>query len=273
MPFTYQRCEREFAKRKKGSDTKTVLRNCTLRKQGDDFLISMQSWNYRITQNELTPMARISPDNIVTLLYDKDVDMTVCNRLQSIGGLAVRLNKREYSAYKQHVRVYQYDSWANSMPYFAGLQVNVAGKPHVVNPQPDVRIVLDRSVVTKAKNEFAQIRKLAKVMLRINAFENLYLDNHCGLDYDKLRDAKPLSQVNAEEPTMDDVRAVVAAGNRVATGPRSYVYDPVARRYTTVAVEELRRGYLESCIEHGLRLLRREFYKANDGYVEQAQAA
>lgn len=269
MIFTYQHCEQEFAKRRKGSNSKAVLRNCTLTKQGDDFIITMTEW-----RNQKSTLAIVRPDNVITLMYDKRIDMTVCNRLQAVCGLWVRLNKRRFGAYKQPVRVHKYNTWSDSMPYFVGMQIDVNSKPFVINPQPDVRTIVDRSAINLAKKEFEQIRKLSKVMLRMNAFDDLFSANvYARLDGTKFKGVKPLSQVNAQEPTMDDVMAVVAAGKDVAMVPDSYVYDPNIRQYTHRPVAEVRRRYLESCVENGLRLLRRQFYEASNAYVQEKLAA
>jgi hypothetical protein len=279
-PITFSWCEKAFATRRKGSDRKPVFRDCFVTKDGDNFLITHKefvSWQRvenpkqggrhyeKITKD--APIAVITPADTLTMLYDGTPDMTVCNRLTVVMGHNVGLNKRDYGNYRTHVRVYNKSSWDDSSPYFCGMQFDVRNKRSVLlNPRPDIKLVVSNDSITAVKRETATIRKLVKAMARIGAFEALVEQAYHNRN--SVKQLKSMDQINLVDPTAEDADALVVLGMRDTNWPSNYIYKD--GRYTQLDDATRRKMFLDASIEKGLKLVREDYYKRNDGYMEIA---
>jgi hypothetical protein len=277
--ITYSWCQGNFSSRPKGRAYKRVFKDCNLYDRGTHFEIThskFKEWQqtsagYKKITEEV-PLATITPDDVLTMTYAGDVDMTMCNRLTYLTGWAVGLNKRRYGNHKQHVRVYCVDSgWHNSEPYFAGMQWDVTGGgAKLLNPQPDLKLVVSNEHVQKVKKEFDQLRKLTRTMLRLGSFDDFakqYMTNRWQI---KLNDYKSLDQIDPNNPIGDDAMALIAFGGHNISRPDMHYWHPQTRQYFKRDPHEVMRDWLTKAMERGLSEMRREFYKRNDGYMEIA---
>lgn len=278
MTLKYEEFQRMFKHRKAGARRKSIYNDCWLYKVNDHFEVRFKEKSrysrvgngWVLNESEI-PLARVDRES-TTLLFDGEIDMTVCNRLSSISGRGIRLNKSEYRNYKQHVRVHcyldsnGYTDWSRSTPYFPGIQFDANRK--VVNPQPDLKLVVDNPVVQQAKREFDTIRKLTKTMARIGSFDEIFAPlNRWKIDIDNV---KPLAEVNTTDPTGDDALAVALHGAKATQVPSKHSYEN--GKYTKRPDDQLKQQWQTKSIEKGLAMLRKEFYKRTNGYIEKAAA-
>lgn len=278
--ITYTYLQQQFARRKKGSQFKSILSDCRLYDRGTHFEIThnkFERWdndNGRSEWAKVTKevsLATITPDDVLTMTYNNEVTITVCNRLTSLTGWPVRLNKREYDNYQTHVRVYCHDGWRTSEPYFDGMQWDVKNGGAVpLNKKPDLKIVVDNTKVQQAKREFDAIRKLCRVSAKIGAFDEFaetYMFDRWLIPLNKV---KSIDEINTTDPEFDDAYALVCHGGYDTQRPDRHYWDHKTKQYLQRDMHELKREWLAKCVENGLKQLRREFYKANDAYVQIA---
>lgn len=275
MHINYQWCERLFATRRKGSDTKPIFRDCLLGKDGDNFVVTHKEFVRWVPptaqggkytkETRLTPMAMLTPANTLTMLYDGIPDMTVCNRLTSIMGWTVGLNKRSYSQHETHVRVYCHGDWQTSEPYFCGMQWDVQHTVStLLNPKPDLKLVVKNEAIAQVKRETDTIRKLVKTMARIGAF-NAMAEEAAGTGRMQMRKKlMPLAEINLADPATEDADSLLAHGMCNTTWPSNYEYRN--GRYIQLDQAERTRRFVEASVEKGLKLVREAYYAANDGY-------
>jgi hypothetical protein len=277
---TYTNYKAIFATKLKSCDFKRIFSDCNLYDRGTHMEITHNAfvrWDRpesggrwkKITEER--PLATITPDNVLTMTYADEVDITVCNRLTRLTGWPVRLNKRQYSHHRQHVRVYCFPSWNQSEPYFAGMKWDVSGgAAKLLNQQPDLKIVVDNTKVQQAKKEFDAFRKLCKVLAKIGAFDEFadkYMRERWTIPLDKV---KPLDEINTANPEFDDAMALIHHGGVNTVRPDFHYWHAYTKQYVQRDLHEVKKGWLERCVENGLKQLRKQFYKANDGYMELA---
>ena len=265
MAFTYAQYTKAFAKRRTGAAFKSIFRDCRLTQEGDDFVVS------NLFRNKLYPLARINPQNIVTLLYDGDIDVTLCNRFDSIIGRPVGMNKRSFGNYRQHVRIYDYTTWTKSIPYAVGTMFDVSKHASpCLNPAPDVKLATDNAVVQQAKRELSTIRKLTKAMSRMGAFDTMAVQGPNGWEVQRTaKELRGLADINIADPVADDALALVAYGFAGCISPDRHVYDRDTGKYVARGTDEYTRMWVERAVNHGLELLRKNYYKKTNGYVEK----
>lgn len=277
--LTYEYCVQQYDKRIKSRDFKSILGDCKLYDRGTHFEIVHKKWlswentseGYRKVTKDVS-LATITPDDVLTMTYDDGVNMTVCNRLTSLTGWPVGLNKRSFSNHKQHVRVYCKDNgYQNSEPYFAGMKWDVKnGGAVLLNPQPDLKLVVDNGAVQKVKKEFDSLRKLTRTMLRIGAFDEFaakYMTKRWDI---KLDDYKSLVDIDPNNPIGDDALAIIAHGAWNINRPDTHHWDKNTRQYVKRSLDEVMREWLTKAMERGLKDMRRKAYENNDAYIEIA---
>jgi len=273
--LTYAECSRLFKTKLKSREHKSIFKDCNLYDRGDHFEITHNRWVrweqdskgwHKITEE--VPLATITPADVLTMTYEGEV--TICNRLTSLTGWAVGLNKRQFGNHKQHVRVYCKDhGYHNSEPYFAGMQWDVTnGGAKLLNPQPDIKMVITNEHVQKARKEFDQIRKLTRTMIRLGSFDDFarqYMMNRWDI---KVETYRSLTEIDLANPIGDDVMALMAIGGYNVPRPDLHVWDKATRSYTRREPEQVMREWLMKAMERGLKELRNIFYENNDAYVE-----
>lgn len=275
---TYLWCKNLFATKLKSRGYKSIFKDCKLYDRGTHFEIThnkFKVWEHsssgykKITEE--VPLATITPDDVLTMTYDGDVDITMCNRLTYLTGWPVGLNKRQYGNHRQHVRVYCLSTWHDSEPYFAGMKWNVKnGGAELLNKQPDLKLVVSNDHVQKVKKEYDQLRKLTRTMLRIGAFDDFakqYMTQRWQI---KLNDYKSLDQIDPNNPIGDDALAIIAFGAYNIQRPDMHYWDPKTRQYVKREPEQVMRVWLTKAMERGLKEMRHAFYKDNDAFIEIA---
>ena len=276
---TYSWCEANFKHKLKSRDYKTIFKDCRLYDRGTHFEIThnrfkeweLTSKGYRKITEEV-PMATVTPDDVLTMTYDGTVDMTMCNRLTLLTGWPVGLNKRQFGNHKQHVRVYCVgDGYSASEPYFAGMQWHVKnGGAHLMNPQPDLKLIINNDHVKQVRKEFDALRKLTRTMIRLGSFDDFaaeYMVNRWKIRPDAY---KALKDIDPNNPIGDDALALIAFGGYNIQRPDLHTWDPVARAYVKLESDTVMRNWLMKAMERGLKEMRKDFYEHNDAYIEIA---
>jgi hypothetical protein len=271
----YSEYEDLFRRKQKSAEFKRIWKDCRLYDRGDHFEITHDLFDgydsssspYVRRFNEV-PLATVSVGDVITLTFEDTVDQTVCNRMSSIVGHAVGLNKSDYRNYEQHVRVYYGSNWKDNKPYFAGMRFQLQGDHSVLlNERADKKKVVDTAVVSKATKAFASLRKLCNTTVRMGAFDefaNEFMMHTYLIQTDTLKDP---STIDLDDPTFEDARVVVAFGSKSTIRPDMAWFDPVRRQYVKRDADTVRREWLARCVNNGLAMLRREYYKAHHGYV------
>lgn len=270
----YSHYKQQFQRKKKNTEYKRLFKDCRLYDRGKHFEITHELWDgWDTTGNRYVRkfrevwLATIAPGDIITLTFDHEVDQTVANRLTAIIGHAVGLNKRDYGNYEQHVRVYCGNGWKDSKPYFPGMQFQIIdGRIVPTNLQPDRKKVVDAAIVSKARKEFDTLRKLCKASVRIGAFDEFateYVDKRWKIPLNEMKDP---STIDLADPTFEDAMSIVAHGGRNSQRPDMSTYDPVTKQYVRLDPALVKKKWLARCVDNGLTMLRREYYKANDGF-------
>lgn len=259
MAITYKRCEDAWARRR-GKNWKAIQRDCRLTMDGDDFIVTYNGWYKRFEDKSGIPLLRITRDNIVTVLSDGQVSSclyqtTVPNRFTELLGRAVYRSSRDYKNREHITRI-------GGEPFFAGLQIDMKTNK-LLNPKQDMSIVVDKAVVSEAVRRIKTLRKLTKGMARMGAFEDLVTHR---LKYQTPPQPK-FEDINTDEPTGEDARAVVIAGlHSVDTPSLSYWKNGT---WTQRSSQEQAQVLLDSAVNKGLELLRRYIYDTTENaYVK-----
>lgn len=277
--LTYAECARLFKTKLKSRDYKRVFIDCNLYDRGTHFEITHNKWVrweqdskgwHKITEE--VPLATISQADVLTMTYEGEVTITMCNRLTSLTGWPVGLNKRQFGHHKQHVRVYCKDGgWHASEPYFVGMQWNVKnGGAELLNKQPDLKLVISNEHVQKVRKEFDALRKLTRTMVRLGSFDDFakqFMNNRWQI---KMDDYKSLADIDPNNPIGDDALAIIAFGCYNINRPDTHTWDPATRSYVKLESEQVMRTWLMKAMERGLKEMRTIFYENNDAYIEIA---
>lgn len=277
--ITHADCVRWFGNKLKGREYKRLFSDCKLYDRGTHFEImhsQFVEWEHttkgyrKITRD--VPLATITPADVLTMTFEGTPDITQCNRLTSLTGWPVGLNKRQFSNHKQHVRVYCVDGgWHASEPYFTGMRWDVArGGAVLLNRQPDLKLVVSNDHVQAVKKEFSTLRKLARTMVRLGSFDEFagkYMTNRWQI---KLDECKPLTDIDPNEPIGDDVAALVAFGGHNIQRPDTHYWDPHTKQYTKRDEHQVMRDWLMKAVERGLKEMRTIYYDNANAYMEVA---
>jgi hypothetical protein len=277
--ITYFWCQANFNTKLKSRNYKSIFKDCRLYDRGTHFEITHNQfvrWEQTSTGykkiTEEASLATITPADVLTMTYEGEVTMTICNRLTTLTGWPVGLNKRQFSHHKQHVRVYCKDGgYHQSEPYFAGMKWDVArGGAVLLNPQPDLKLVVSNEHAQKARKEFDQLRKLARTMVRLGNFDEFagkYIQNRWQI---LVNDYKKLDDIDPNNPIGDDAMALVAFGAYNISRPDMHTWDHMTRQYIKRDPYTVMREWLTKALERGLKEMRKTYYKDNDGYIELA---
>lgn len=266
MSITYERCESAWAKRR-GKDWKAVNRDCRITMDGDDFVVKYHGWyagrGTGVSREEGLPLMRINRDDIVTILSDGRVEgckqqITLPHRFTDLLNMSVFRN----AALKNREHITRiYPTYGEHQPFFAGLQIDMKERK-LLNPKQDISVVVNKKHVAEASQKTRTLRKLTMGMARMGAFSDLVEHRRKTIPSLKLED------INLDEPTGDDARAIVAAGiHSVDMPPLSYYNEN--GQWTQRSVEEQRKILLDNAVQKGLELMRRYMYDTTEGaYVQ-----
>ena len=264
MGITFKRCEELWARRR-GKDWKAVERDCRLTMDGDDFVITYHGWyDKKDGGNKGTPLLRINRDDIVTILSSGEVkgwkqQMTLPNRFTSLLAMYVFRN----SALKNREHTTRIGLYGGHKPFFIGLQIDMR-KRELLNPKEDLSVVVDKTAISEVSKKTRTLRKLTKGMARMGAFNDLTEHRR---KWQTIPTPK-FEDINLDEPTGDDARAIVVTGLHSCSLPPLSYYNENGQ-WTQRSAEEQAKMLLDSAVDKGLELMRRYLYDTTEGsYVK-----
>jgi hypothetical protein len=264
---TYADYVATFARRKKGSDTKPIFRDCQIHFANDIFTVvqTPRSWE---NQNAPQVLWTIDPSNIVTL-YAEPKDITTRNRLTRAIGRWVYSDQAKHKTKESAVRVNKTGLYSGgTIPYHMGLQVQLTPDGEIesfINPRKDVKILVKKDAVKTVSASTARLRKLTITMARLGVFDQA-VAMRLGGSYSFVPDVviKQVSDINYQDPLGEDAEAVFYRGMESAiTPPQSGFVDG---QWTRIPLEERRQTYHRNVIESGMKALRKHIYEQTNSY-------
>ena len=298
MGMNWHNYEHEWQHRRKNSDEKRLWRDVRLTKDSDGtfYLDHMpRTWvqddkgKWVATRDKALPLAKITSDNVLTLLYEQTPDITVCNRLTTILNRAVWSNTTHHRNKTHQVRIrtavwhrtdQQYitdpwhpagvagNNWAHgTIPYMEGLMFQLdgaTGEPTaLLTPVEDTSILVKKSAIQKAKADTKVLRVLLRSMARMGVYDDHIDKKLNGSYWSALTNAK-IEEVNYQQPMGDDAEKVFVYGLFRANRPDTHHYH--LGGWTPRPKDEIRQNLIDNAIDNGMRALRRHIYLINDGY-------
>ena len=295
-PLNYKYAELIFASRRKTKDFKAYKTDTHLTKADDGtltFSYIQFEWQLdeatkrykRAATPKVTPLASITPDNVMTLLAPETNNwpsvrhMTIRNRLHEITGFDIYSDTGHHRNKDMPIRIthryydggWKHQEWCantndKTIPYQAGVQFKVhdgrLGKVDCLNPPADVKKVVKSDVVQRVKAETAVIRKLALVMLRVDFDE--HISNKLARNWYAPPIPKLIKDIDYKNPMGDDALAVLGHGLRIAQRPDKIVYVDDERRTRTT--DELTQMLRARVLDNGMKALRKHIYDTTGGY-------
>jgi len=265
---TYADYVATFARRPKGSDVKSIYRDCQIRFENDIFTVvqTRRWWEDQSVAPQV--MWSIDPFNIVTL-YAEPKDITVRNRLTRAIGRWVYSDQAKHKTKESAVRVNRTGLYSGgTIPYHTGLQVQLAPDGEIesfINPRKDVKILVKKDAVKTVSASTARLRKLTITMARLGVFDQA-VAMRLGGSYSFVPDfvIKQVSDINYQDPLGEDAEAVFYRGMESAiTPPQSGFVDG---QWTRIPLEERRQTYHRNVIESGMKALRKHIYEQTNSY-------
>lgn len=255
-----------FERRKKGSDVKSVLRDCQIRLENDIFTVVRvpQWWEDQSVVPQV--MWTIDPFNIVTL-YAEPKDITTRNRLTRAIGRWVYSDQAKHKTKESAVRVQKTTTYlGGTIPYHMGLQVQLTPDGEIesfINPRKDVKILVKKDAVKTVSTSTARLRKLTITMARLGVFDEV-TTNQLNNMWGTAPDVKPISEINYQDPLGEDAEAVFYHGvGSAISPPRSGFVDG---QWKQIPLEERRQTYQRNIIESGMKALRKHIYEQTNSY-------
>lgn len=256
-----------FARRKKGSDVKSIYRDCQLRFENDIFTVvqTRRWWEDQSVVPQV--MWSIDPFNIVTL-YAEASTITVRNRLTRAIGRWVFSDLSRHKTKESAVRIFKTKSYEDgTIPYHMGLQVQLAPEGEIesfINPRKDVKILVKKDAIKTVSTSTARLRKLTITMAKMGVFDEAVSMRLGGSYYLRSNDVKDISDINYQDPLGEDAEAVFYRGmDSAMTPPQSGFVDG---QWTRIPLEERRQAYHHNIIESGMKALRKHIYEQTNSY-------
>ena len=264
---TYADYEATFARRKKGSDVKSIYRDCRIRFENDIFTIVQTPRWWEDAGVVPQVMWTIDPFNIVTL-YAEPKDITTRNRLSSAIGRWVYSDQAKHKTKESAVRINRTGLYSGgSIPYHMGLQVQLTPEGEIgsfINPRKDVKILVKKDAVKTVSTSTARLRKLTITMARLGVFDQA-VSMRLGGSYSLIPDSvKKVSDINYQDPLGEDAEAVFYRGMESAMTPSQTGF--VDGQWTRIPLEERRQTYHRNIIESGMKALRKHIYEQTNSY-------
>lgn len=275
MAYLYADAERDFAKRRKMAEFKTLWRDVRMYQEADgSFRFTMfTDWHRK---NEV-PLATLTPDNVYTIVFKQGnpghygVFPTVCNRVDKLLGLAMSSCRQRYGNYESWIRIWRD---GESLPYHPGIQFQVfasgnrwatrARQPKCLNPQPDRKQVLKNDVVQEAKRGTDKLRKLVNTCVKLRSFDDALATSMglAGRTSITGLAVPSVSSIDLDNPQFEDALATVLLGAQSATRPSMYTW--VGGRYTNRSVDDILLEFSKKAASKGLEIVRTRRFYATD---------
>ena len=234
-----------------------------------------------------TPLAVVTPDNILTLLAETSHRTpTINNRLSEVLGCsiysdtgghrnkesAVRISKRYFNG-NTYVGITDWnrDPANGNIPYKPGIQFQMDDKGcpvKVLNPPEDKARYVKKDRIHAVSMQTADLRKLLVTMARLGSFdgaakakaERLYwswTQKHQG-------PLKPIHEIDVANPTGEDATALFMYGVQHTESPDRGTW--VNNKFVEGSPEERMEKVKTKAIAKGMQLLRQHIYEFSDGY-------
>jgi hypothetical protein len=178
--MTYKNCEATFARRRKNSDYKAVLRGAklTYRKDTDEYVVSYTNWRKE------TDLASINKDNVLTILADGKNDISMRNRLSWMIHATVYQDITRHRTKESCVRISTWDSqtktyslWGEkteTIPLHVGMQFQMSESGHVLkvlHRDKDTKILVKKDKVHKATKTIEPIKQIMVVTMKLGGYD------------------------------------------------------------------------------------------------------
>ena len=278
--FTYEACKATFARRKKGSTTKAVMRGSQLRydEAKDEYIVSLAYY-----RNDPIDLASVNKDNIATVLSTGDT-ISHRNRLSAIFKWEVYSDLSNHRTNVNHVRMrtkkYKWhnpsgDKWERvlcatmpgvpfhleNIPCNAGTQFLMTDEgdvKDVINYKGDFKKLVTKKAIVDARQSLAKVRKVVMVMLKMGSFD------------DAIKTAMTRSYVKWDESAIE---RIIAMPNDVtgyeAEQAIQYALCNMNIPWRIITLEDLRPKVFETA----MKLLRETYYLTVDGCYEYVEAS
>jgi hypothetical protein len=291
MGFNWQDYETFWKRKRKNADCKRLFRDCDLIKQ-DDGSFNLY-WAYNIwerdpatgkgknVRGERKPLAHITTDNVLTILFKQGVCQTSMNRLGKIIGMEVYSDTSHHRTSTHKVRVSgkswsgrkvmpwcpPHESWKKAnIPFSTGMQfrMDANGDPtELITVEEDIKLLVKNEAIQQAKADTKLIRVLIRGMARLGVFDQQIQDKLDRVWHHSARREINLAEVNYKAPLGSDAESVFLIGLEKSTGPDKSVY--INGSWTKRSEEERRAMLIDNALENGMKLLRRYIYETTDG--------
>lgn len=293
MAFNWQGYETQWKRKRKNSDNKRIFRDCDLVKNDDgsfNIYWAYNLWNHRdpVTQKrvmkraERKPLAHITQDNVLTILFSKTPCLTSMRRLTYIIGLEVYGDSAHHKTNIHKTRVSatawcgrqqtpmpwspSTDYWRANIPFSAGMQFRMDNNGHpteLLKVEDDVKMLVKNEAIQQAKADTKVIRLLLRGMVRLGAFDH-HIDERIERRWSVNQlDRTPLKDINYKVPMGSDAKAVFLLGLDKANVPDRSTY--VNNQWVQRKPEEVRALFVDNAIENGMKALRRHIYETTGG--------
>jgi len=291
MGMNYASALKTWYSRRKGRDYKPWKNDThiTLGDKGEmlftycPYLYSTVDGKFSKSKSKGTPLAVITPDDILTLLIETSYrSPTINNRLTEILGCAVysdtsghrnkesavRISKRYFHDNKfAGVTDWNDDPANGNIPYKPGIQFQMddTGCPvKVLNPPEDRIRRVKRDLIPVVSKQTAQMRKLMNVMSRLGSFD-AFAKGKAERNYSRWGiETKAIEQIDVANPIGDDAISLFVLGLNGTHSPDRGGY--VGGNYVDYPLEQRMDEVKTKAIDAGMRLLRQQLYGTLNAY-------
>jgi hypothetical protein len=292
MGWNWQDYEGQWKRKRKNLDSKRLFRDCDLIKQDDGSFNLYWAYNtwavdpvtkkYKPKRTDRQLLSSITPDNVLTIHYDKPVCLTSMKRLTYMIGMEVFSDTSRNKTKKHKVRVAgctwnskgKVMPWCPSgknprdgcnIPYSAGMQfrMDANGDPtELITVEEDIKMLVKNEAIQKAKADTKVIRLLIRGMVRLGVFDQQIMEHLDRKWYTKVNEFK-VEEVNYKTPMGSDAEIVFNLGLEHTTVPDRSTY--VNNQWVQRKPEEVRAILVDNAIENGMKALRRHIYETTGG--------
>jgi hypothetical protein len=293
MGWNWQMYETQWKRKRKNSDNKRMFRDCDLVKQDDGsfniywahnvWAVDPVTKKYKPKRADRQLLGSITPDNVLTVQYDKPVCLTSMKRLTYMIGMEVFSDTSRNKTKKHKVRVAgctwsskdKVMPWCPSgknprdgcnIPYSAGMQFRMDNGGHpieLVKVEEDIKMLVKNEAIQQAKADTKVIRVLIRGMVRLGVFDQQIQDKLDRVWHHSARRVIKVEEVNYKTPLGSDAESVFLLGLEKSSPPDRSTY--VNNQWVQRNPEEIRALLVDNAIENGMKALRRHIYETTGG--------
>ena len=288
MGWNWQMYETHYKRKRKNSDNKRIFRDCDLVKNDDgsfNIYWAYNLWNHRdeatqkrvMKRAERKPLAHITQDNVLTILFDRTPCLTSMRRLTYIIGLEVYSDTAHHRTNIHKVRLsgkkYRNKAWHSmpwcpakgNIPFSKGMQFRMDNNGYpteLIKAEEDIKVLVKNEAIQQAKADTKVIRVLIRGMVRLGVFDKQITEHLERKWYTKVNEFK-IEEVNYKVPMGSDAEIVFNIGLEHTNVPDRSTY--VNNQWVQRTLEECRSILVDNAIENGMKALRRHIYETTGG--------